>query len=344
MLAPTTVLVTGGSGYIGGYCIAALLEQGHTVRTTIRNLAREAEVRESLSKISQKLDRLSFFAADLMSDAGWADAMAGCTHVLHVASPIPTNLPKHEDDLIVPAREGTLRALRFAKDAGVKRVVVTSSTAAICYGHDNPNAMTFDETHWTHPNHPDVSPYIKSKAIAERAAWDWLAAEGGALEMATVNPAAVLGPVLGSDFSASLQIVQKLLAGAYPANPRLGFPLVDVRDIADLHLLAMASPKANGQRYLGGTGFFWLEDVATMLRDGLGVQGRKVPKGKLPSWLVRLLSKVDPVTASVVFELDRQRLVSHAKASTELGWAPRPVEETVLDTARSLIREGIVKV
>lgn len=344
MLAPTTVCVTGGSGYIGSYCIAALLEQGHTVRTTIRNLAREAEVRETLSKVSRHLDRLEFFAADLMSDAGWADAFEGCSHVLHVASPIPAKAPKHEDELVVPAREGTLRALRFARDGGVKRVVVTSSTAAICYGHDNPGSVVFDETFWTNPNHPDISPYVKSKVIAERAAWDWLAGEGGSLEMATVNPAAVLGPVLGNDFSASLEIVKKLMEGAFPGSPRLGFPLVDVRDIADLHLLAMGAPQAAGQRYLGGTGFYWMEDVAAMLRDGMGVEARKVPKGRLPSFLMRLIAKVDPVVASVAFELDRTRRVTHAKAASELGWKPRPVETTVLDTARSMIREGVVKV
>lgn len=342
--APTTVLVTGGSGYIGGYCIAALLEQGHTVRTTIRNLAREAEVRESLAKISKKLDRLSFFAADLTSDAGWAEAMAGVSHVLHVASPFPAQKPKHEDDLIVPAREGTLRALRFARDASVKRVVVTSSVASVCYGQDNPAGVTFDETCWTNTGHPDTSAYAKSKTLAERAAWDWMAAEGGSMEMATVNPSAVLGPVLGSDFSTSVQIVQKLLEGAYPACPRVGFALVDVRDIADLHLLAMSAPQAAGQRYIGGIGFYWLNDVAATLRDGLGMDARKVPTGKLPSFLVRLIAKVDPIAATIVPELDRVRRVSHAKAVSELGWNPRPVEESILDTARSLIREGVVKV
>jgi dihydroflavonol-4-reductase len=344
MLSPTTVCVTGGSGYIGGYCIAALLEQGHTVHTTIRNLAREAEVRESLAKISRRLDRLSFFAADLMSDAGWADAFAGCSHVLHVASPFPTNAPKHEDDLIVPAREGTLRALRFARDAGVRRVVVTSSIAAICYGQDNPNTTLFDESIWTDPSRGDVSAYVKSKTIAERAAWDWLAAEGGALEMATVNPSAVLGPLLGSDFSTSLEIVKKLMEGAFPGVPRLGFALVDVRDIADLHLLAMATPQAAGQRYIGGIDFFWMEDVARMLRDGLGLEARKVPKARLPGFLLRLVAKIDPAVASVVGELDRTRRVTHAKATQELGWNPRPVETTVLETARSMIREGVVKV
>lgn len=339
-----TVLVTGGSGYIAGFCIAQLLREGWAVKTTVRNLAREPEVRESLSKIAPDLSALSFFAADLNADAGWSEATAGCDYVLHVASPLPTTTPKDDEELIGPARNGALRVLKAARDAGVRRVVLTSSTAAITYGLNRSRNEPFTEADWTDPAHSDTSAYIRSKTLAEKAAWAFMAEEGGALELTAINPGAVLGPVLGNDFSASLEIVRKLMNGDFPGSPRLGFPLVDVRDIADLHVRAMTSDKAAGERFLGAGEFLWMEDVARILHEDMGQQARKVPKGRLPSWLVRLLSRLDPVTRSVVFELDMRRPVSNAKARSVLGWQPRPERDSILDTARSLIREGIVKV
>jgi dihydroflavonol-4-reductase len=338
------VMVSGGSGYIAGFCIAQLLREGHEVHTTVRRLSREPQVREALAKIAPDQTRLHFFEADLTSDSGWAEAVAGCSHVLHVASPLPTTAPKSDDELVVPARDGALRVLRAARDAGVVRTVLTSSTAAITYGTDAGGWTRFTEADWTDPAHPDTSAYIRSKTIAERAAWDFMAAEGGAMEMVTVNPGAVLGPVLGSDFSASIEIVKKLLAGDFPGCPRLGFPMVDVRDIADLHVRAMTHKDAAGQRYLGACDFWWMEDVARVLKDNLGLRARKVPTGRLPSWLVRLLANFDPVTRSVVFELDRLREAPGDKARTQLAWSPRPVETSIIDTAESLIREGVVRV
>jgi dihydroflavonol-4-reductase len=338
-----TVLVTGASGYIGGFCITQLLDEGWTVRGTVRNLGREQQVRQSLGGAALQSDRFSLFAAELMSDTGWAEAMAGADYLLHVASPIPPEQPKNDDELIVPAREGTLRALRFARDAGVKRAVVTSSTASVTYGHDEPRPRLFDETHWTNPNHPDTNAYIRSKAIAERAAWDWMAKEGGGLQMATVNPGAVLGPVRGADFSASIEIVKKLLEGSLPGLPRFGFPLVDVRDIADLHVRAMTNPGAAGERFLGAGEFWWMSQIATVLRDGLGPQARKVPKAELPNWVLRLASNFDPVVKSVAFELGKERGVSCDKAKRLLGWAPRPYAESILDCGTSLLEQGLIR-
>lgn len=344
MASPQRVLVTGGSGYIASYIIAQLLAEGYEVRTTVRSLGREPQVREQLSKIAPDLSKLSFFAADLTSDTGWAEAMAGVDYVQHIASPVPATLPKNDDELVVPAREGALRALRFGRDAGVKRVVMTSSMAAVAYGLDGAPAKPLDETNWTDETHADTSPYIRSKAIAEKAAWAFMKAEGGALELTTINPGAVLGPVLGSDFSASVLIVEKLLSGSFPACPNIGFALVDVRDIADLHVKAMTSPKAAGERFLGAGKFYWMQDVAKVLSEDLGQQGRKVPTGKLPSWLVKIMGNFDPVTKSIVYELDRYRPISNTKAKDVLDWSPRDERISIIDTARSLIREGVVKV
>jgi dihydroflavonol-4-reductase len=339
-----TVLVTGGSGYIAGFVIAQLLGEGYNVRATVRALGREPQVRDMLAKIAPDMSKLSFYAADLTSDVGWADAMAGVDYVQHIASPISATLPKNDDELVVPAREGALRALRFGRDAGVKRVVMTSSMAAVAYGLDQDPNTPLDETNWTDETHADTSPYIRSKAIAEKAAWAFMKAEGGALELTTINPGAVLGPALGSDFSASLLIVQKLMNGDFPACPRIGFAVVDVRDIADLHVRAMTSEKAAGERFLGAGKFMWIEDVAKILREDMGQDARKVPAGKLPTWLVKILGNFDPVTKSIVYELDRYRPVTSAKAQDLLDWKMRDERLSIIDTARSLIREGVVRV
>ena len=235
----STVLVTGGSGFIGSHCILQLLAAGHTVRTTLRNLKRESDVRDMLRQGgAEPGERVSFFATDLESDAGWPQAVAGCEFVLHIASPFPQGVPKDANELIVPAREGALRVLRAARDAGVKRVVLTSSFAAIGYGQ-MPRSVPFDETNWTDPNASGVQPYAKSKTLAERAAWDFVAREGGSLELSVVNPGGVFGPVLGPDYSTSILLVQRLMDGAMPGVPRLTFGVVDVRDVADLHIRAM---------------------------------------------------------------------------------------------------------
>lgn len=250
----STVLVTGGSGFIGVHTILQLLADGHAVRTTVRNPDRGKDVIAMLREGGAvTADQVGFVTADLLRDDGWREAVAGCDYVLHIASPLGAHVPEDENELIVPAREGTLRVLRAARDAGVKRVVVTSSFAAIGYGHP-PQARPFDETVWSNLDGPDVQAYPKSKTLAERAAWDFIAREGNGLELAVVNPTAVFGPALGADFSESIGIIKALLDGAMPAVPRIHFGLVDVRDVADLHLRAMTSPKAKGERFLAVAG------------------------------------------------------------------------------------------
>ena len=334
-----TVLVTGGSGYIAGFLIRQLIAEGWTVRTTIRNLSREAEVRGWLGVDNSKL---SFFAADLMSDDGWAEAMAGCSHVAHVASPLPSNAPKSDDELIVPARDGALRAVRFAHAAGVRRVVMTSSVAAISYGQKHKTRFT--EADWTDVASPDAYAYVKSKTIAERAARDWVAANAPGMEFCTVNPALVLGPLLAPDFSTSLEAVKKLLEGSMPGLPHIGFGVVDVRDVADMHVKCLTAPAMAGERFIASGPFMWLSEVAAILKEGLGPEARKVPTRRLPSWLVRIFARFDPVVGQIVGELDnvREQDASHARAV--LGWTPRPARESILDTARSLIEQGVVKV
>jgi nucleoside-diphosphate-sugar epimerase len=336
------VLVTGGSGFVAAHCILQLLAAGHQVRTTVRSLKREADVRAMLAQGgASSADRLAFAVADLERDAGWAEAVIGCEYVLHVASPFPPTVPKDENELIVPAREGALRVLRASRDAGVKRVVLTSSFAAIGYGHAA-QAAPFDEKDWTNVDGPannDVRPYVKSKAIAERAAWDFMSREGGGLELAVVNPVGVFGPVLGPDYSTSILLVQRLLDGSMPGCPKLYFGVVDVRDVADLHLRAMTDPAAKGERFLAVAGdFMSMLQIARVLRSRLGEAARKVPKREVPNWLVRLAALRDPAVKQIVPELGKVKNATNAKAKRVLGWNPRSNEEAVVATAESLVR------
>jgi nucleoside-diphosphate-sugar epimerase len=339
-----TILVTGGSGFIGSYCILQLLAAGHHVRTTVRSLQREAGVRAMLKEGgAAPSDRLSFVAAELENDAGWPQAVAGCDYVLHVASPLPATVPKHEDELIVPAREGALRLLRAARDAGVQRVVLTSSFAAIGYGHE-PRKSPFDETSWTNPDAGQVAPYVKSKTLAERAAWDFIAREGGGLELSVVNPVVVLGPVLAPDYSASILLVKRLMDGAVPALPRLYFGIVDVRDVADLHIRAMTHPAARGERFLAvADDFISFRDIAELLKDRMGASARRVRTRQMPDWLLRVAAMFSPTVRQLVPELGKTKNATSAKARNLLGWAPRSSEEAILATAESLLRLGLLK-
>jgi nucleoside-diphosphate-sugar epimerase len=338
----STVLVTGGSGFIGSHAILQLLAAGHRVRTTVRHLQREPDVRAMLREGGADAgNRVSFVAADLEADAGWADAAAGCEFVLHVASPIPPHAPKHEDELIIPARDGTLRVLRAARDAGVTRVVLTSTFGAIGYGHPLQTAP-FDETTWTDVE-GDVPPYQKSKTLAERAAWDFVARDGGALELAVVNPVGVFGPVLGPDYSPSIQMVQRLMDGM-PGCPKLYFALVDVRDVVDLHLRAMTHPAAKGERFLGVAGETCsMLDIAKVLRRRMGDAAGRVTTREMPNWLVRLVALRDPAVKALVPNLGKIRRATNAKAKRMLGWTPRSNEEAIVATAESLLRLGLLK-
>ena len=338
-----TVLVSGGSGYIAGFLIRQLVAEGWMVHTTVRSLAKEAAVRELLAVDNS---RLKFFAADLNADAGWTEAMAGCSHVAHVASPLPMGVPKDANELIVPARDGALRALRAAKAAGVKRFVMTSSVAAVSYGRGR-GEHHFTEADWTDLSKPGLSPYIQSKTVAERAARDWVTQEGGAIEYCSINPSVVLGPVWSRDYSASLVIVKKLLDGSMGATPDIGFGIVDVRDVADLHVRALKAPNMAGERFIASGRFMKLREIADLLRTELGHEpgqgAHKVTTRNVPDWLVRIAAHFNPLAKAVVGELGnvRNQDASHAKAV--LGWVTRPVEQSILDSARSLISLGLVR-
>ena len=334
-----TVLVSGGSGYIAGFLIRQLVAEGWMVHSTVRDLAREGSVRKLLAVDDA---RLRFFAADLTADAGWADAMAGCSHVAHLASPLPLRAVKDADELIVPARDGALRALRAAKAAGVKRFVMTSSVAAIAYGRGR-GVHHFTEADWTPPDYPGAQPYIRSKTIAERAARDWVAAEGGGIEYCSVNPSVVLGPVWSRDYSPSVTVVKRLLDGSLRACPDIGFGIVDVRDVADLHVRALKAPGMAGERFLASGPFMKLMAVADILRSRLGQEARRVTRRKVPDFLVRLAAPFDPMVKMVVGELGSVRNMDASHAKAALGWVARPAEESIVDAARSLIDLGIVK-
>ena len=337
------VLVTGGSGFVGSHCILQLLAAGHEVRTTVRNMKREGDVRAML-KVggAEPGNRLSFFAADLENDAGWKEAVSGCEYVLHVASPFPATLPKHEDELIVPAREGALRVLRASRNAGVKRVVLTSSFAAVGYGRA-PQSTPYDETNWTDPAGEGVSAYVKSKTIAERAAWDFIAREGGGLELSVVNPVGIFGPVLGADYATSILLVQRLMTGTVPGLPRLYFGAVDVRDVADLHLRAMTQPAAKGERFLAVSGdFMSMLEIVRVLKSRMGDLAKKVPTRQLPNWVVRLASLRDPAIKQILPELGKMKNATSEKARRVLGWSPRSREDAIIATAESLLRLGLL--
>ena len=338
------VLVTGGSGFIGVHCILRLLEAGYPVRTTVRSLSREAEVRAMLKEGgAEPGDTLEVVEGDLLADAGWAEAVAGCRWVLHVASPFPSVQPRNPFELIVPARQGALRVLRAARDGGVARVVATSSFAAVGYGHP-PTERPFTEEDWSELD-DQASPYQRSKTLAERAAWDFVAREGDALELAVINPVGVLGPVLGPDLSSSIRLVKQALDGAMPGAPRLSFNLVDVRDVADLHLRAMTDPAAKGERFLAvADGPVSIKEVCDVLRAHLGEAAARVPTREVPDVLVRALALVNPEARGIVRDLGKVRRASNEKARRVLGWEPRSNEEAILATAQSLLRLGLTGV
>ena len=340
----STVLVTGGSGFIAAHTIVQLLAAGHQVRTTVRNLTRANDVRALLKEGgAEPGDRLSFFAANLEHDAGWTEAVAGCDYVLHLASPFPAGIPKHEDELIVPAREGALRVLRTARDAGVKRVVLTSSFAAIGYGH-KPPATPYDESDWTDLKSRGLTAYVKSKTLAERAAWEFIARAGNRLELSVVNPVGVFGPVLGRDYATSIILIQRLMDGAMPGLPRLYFGVVDVRDVADMHIRAMTHPAAKGERFLAVSGdFMSIKEMAGVLKERLGASAKKVPTRQVPNWLVRLVAITDPAAKQILPELGKRKNATSEKAQRLLGWTPHSREQALVATAESLLRLGLLK-
>jgi len=337
-----TVLVTGGTGFIAQHCILALLDAGYRVKTTVRSLSREAEVRANLKTGgADPGERLTFVVADLGSDAGWAEAAVGCAYVFHGASPTPSGNQVREEDWVKPAVDGNLRVLRAARDVGVKRVVLTSAFGAIGAGH-KPLGRPFVETDWSNLN-GNIAPYQKSKTLAERASWDFIAREGGGLELASVNPTMVLGPALGPDYSHSIRTIKQMLDGQ-PGYPKIKTCVVDVRDVADLHLRAMIDPAANGERFLATSGkTLFLADIAKVLKRRLGPAAERVSTRTLPNLFVRLMALVNPAMKGLVPLLNADLDASGAKAQRLLGWAPRLREDAIVASAESLIRLGLVQ-
>lgn len=333
------VLVTGGTGFLGTHVIAQLLRSGYRVRTTVRDVNREDELRAALSRDgAQGEEALDLVVADLSVDDGWSAAVEGARFVLHVASPFPPAMPESDDDVIRPAREGTLRVLRASRDAGVERVVLTSSFAAVGYGHESRDGA-FDERSWTNVDAP-LSAYIRSKALAERAAWDFMDSEGGDLELAVVNPVGIFGPPLTSDLSASIGLAHQMIT-TMSAAPRLATTVVDVRDAAELHLRAMTDPAAAGERFLASTGEpLTFQEVAGILRAAVGLASPELPL--LPDDVVREAAKTDPGMAGMLGELGKVRRVSSEKARTVLGWTPRSNVDTLEATALALRDLGLL--
>jgi nucleoside-diphosphate-sugar epimerase len=329
-----TVLVTGGTGFVGGWCIVELLRQGYDVRTTVRSASKEAAVRAAVAKGGAAADRLPFVVADLTKDDGWDAAMAGCAYVLHVASPLGTGAEKGADALVRPAREGTLRVLRAAVKAGVKRVVLTSSCGAATPLKMGIDTVTNEET-WSDPAKQD--PYRRSKTLAERAAWEFMKAEGGATELVTILPSGVFGPILTPEGLGSVQFIQRLIDGRLPRIPNVGLNIIDVRDVAVAHVAAMKAPGAAGQRLIVTGDFMWMKDIAAHLRTTLGARGAKIPTKELPDFVVKLGANFNSALNTLKPLLRRSHRFSSEKARRVLGLTTRPAQATVTDCAESLL-------
>ena len=336
------VLVTEGSGYIAGFCIACLLREGWRVRASVKSVVESNRARAHLDKIGVEAAAVEFVEADVNCDHGWDRAVADADYVFHASVPNSKVDPNGVGEPVQTRRDAALRVLKAARDAGVKRAVVTSSISAIIYGR-RARESPFSETDWTdETNRADSSPRCRGATIVEREIWAWHGAEGGALELVTVNPGLVIGPVPGPDFLSSVGLIKDLLDGKTPALFHFGYSLVDVRDIAQLHVLAMTTPAAAGQRFIGAGDFFWIKDIARILRNGLGEKARSVPSLDFPDFLVRVLAVFNPVARSRLCDLGNERKVSSEKAWRTLGWKARPASESILDAARSLHTMGLV--
>lgn len=339
-----SVLVTGASGFIATRIILDLLEAGHRVRGTLRSFDKADALRDALREQTPMADMLELVEADLTSDTGWKAACEGCDIVLHIASPFPPVLPKRAEDLIEPARDGVARVLKAASTAGVKRVVLTSSAAAISYGwgDDLPDLLT--EEHWSNPdNLKDNSAYTRSKTLAELAAWEFVESEQGReLELVVLNPALVLGPVISPAASASLEVISQLLTGKMPALPHLNFPIVDVRDVSAAHIAAMMAPEAAGERILLVEANLDLSEIASILREVQPERASHIPTRHVPNWMVRLMSKFSPSLGHILPDLGRRRRLSNRKMLKVLGIEPISARKSVVDTAESLVKFNLV--
>lgn len=343
------VLVTGGSGAVGIHCILQLLQKGYNVRATLRSLDKKSEVIAMLktggitAPDSYRDESLSFIEADLTKDDNWDEAMNGCTYVLHVASPTHPE-STDENEMILPAVDGVLRVLTAARNANVKRVVMTSSFGALGFSNKDRNTET-TEANWTDPNEKGLSAYEKSKVLAERAAWDFMKEEGGSLELAVINPVAIFGPSLGAGKSPSFGLLKLLLSGSWKAIPNIPLNVVDIRDVADLHIRAMINPEANGQRFIASAnGEITMPEIAILLKNKLPGVTAKVSAKKLPDWVLGITALFNPQAKQALLFLKINRRVSNAKARKVLGWTPiANNEEAILASMQSMIKLGIIK-
>jgi len=332
-----TVVVTGVTGFLGSHTSIQLLKAGFNVRGTLRSLKRSTEIKKIiLDQVGDTQATISFFECDLSKDKGWDKAMESADYVIHTASPFLSYIPKDENEIIKPAVEGTLRVLKMANDHHVQRVVLTSSVAAILYGHEG---KLQTEDCWTETDNKRVTPYYKSKTLAERAAWDFSKKTG--LQLSVINPGIILGPVLESDYGTSAEVIIKLMDKSLPAIPKIGFTVSDVRDVAQAHILAMTSPEAVGERYIAASKFMWMSDIADTLREQFPTH--KIPTRTLPNCLVKILSYFDPALKTVVKDLGFKHNMSNEKAKKQLNWNQRSEEKTILDTTQSLIKQGAIK-
>lgn len=334
--AAALVLVTGIGGFLGGHIAKQLLAHGYRVRGSVRSIGICDRIRRQLCP-DTATDAISFVEADLCADAGWDVALRGCRYVIHTASPFPATLPKDANAMIRPARDGTLRVLRAAHEAGVERAVLTSSIAATNHGNGQ---APFTENDWTDPASPRATPYYRSKTLAEQAAWN-LAKETG-LDLAVINPATIFGPLLGPEHGTSVGLIKQMMSGKLRRVPRFGFSVVDVRDAADAHIRAMTHPGASGQRFIVGGRFFWLRELAAVLAKSFPAHAAQLPSGEVPDWMVRAMAPFSARSRMIVHELNRDLSVSAAKARRVLNWKARPDEDCIRATAQSLIDHGLI--
>jgi dihydroflavonol-4-reductase len=324
------VLVTGGTGFVGGWVIVELLRRGYRVRAVGRNPAREADLRRAIGAEVDTADRLEFAVADLTADAGWAEAMSGCRYVQHIASPMGGLA---DEALVATALEGTRRVLSAALDAGVERVVMTSSMAA-CTPLPPPPDRAIDERDWTDPDQPGLAAYRRSKVLAEQAAWALMA--GRRTGLTTLLPGAIFGPALTPDQAGSVGIIRDLMQGRPPMLPRLAFNITDVRDLAILHVVAMTAPEAAGERFIVMGEALWFRETAQVLKARLGPRAAKVSTRPLPDWAARLLAVISPRMKELLPLLGRTQPFSADQAKRVLGYTPRPAADTVADCGASV--------
>ena len=337
------VLVTGGSGFVGVHCIVQLLQRNYSVRTTLRSMRKKTEVLDMLREAGvSSLGDIDFIEADLTNDLNWDKAVENCDYVLHVASPIFLRIPKHEDEMIRPAVDGTIRVLKAARDAGVKRVVMTSNFGAVGYSHTDTNTI-ITEACWTDPNEKDLSIYNKSKVLAEKAAWDFMEKEGGDLELSVINPMGIFGPSFSPVLSSGFEVLKKVMDGSMKQIPNITLGIVDVRDVADLHIRAMINPAANGERFLAlAGGILSLPEIALLLKTNLPAVSKNISTRRVPDWVVRIAALFNPLAKGIVPMLSRYRNASNEKARRVLGWQPRSNEEAILASAKSLLKFNLI--